>query len=94
MLAYEADRPERVAARLPGDALVGEHGGAPVAIVTDPGGPGRRAELERASAIRAAGSAERSRWLGARSRRAMPRSPSRWHGPGELVDAGRAARST
>ena len=55
VLAFETDRPERIAGRLPGGSLVGELDGAPVALVPDPDGPGRRAEIERAIAGARAG---------------------------------------
>jgi hypothetical protein len=89
VLTYEADHPERVAARLPGDALVGEQAGAPVAIVTDPDGPGRRAELERALGDSRAGLGGVVDWPRApESARHASLALSLARG-GELVDAGR-----
>ena len=49
-VAFEADRPAALAARLPTGTLAGEHDGTPVALVPDPDGPGRRAEIQRALA--------------------------------------------
>jgi hypothetical protein len=48
VLAFEDERPDRAAARLPGDALTARLDGIDWAIVPDPDGPGRRAQLERA----------------------------------------------
>jgi hypothetical protein len=48
VLAFETERPERVATHLPSDTLVGELDGLPVAVIPDPDGPGRRGEIERA----------------------------------------------
>jgi hypothetical protein len=48
VLVWIGDEPDRVAARLPPDALVGRIAGAMCALVPDPLAPGRRAELERA----------------------------------------------
>jgi len=50
VLAFRADRPERVAARLPDGSLTSEVDGVRVAIVPDPAGPGRRRTVERALA--------------------------------------------
>jgi hypothetical protein len=47
-LAWIGDEPDRVAARMPPDALVGRVEGAMWALVPDSEAPGRRAELERA----------------------------------------------
>ena len=47
-LAFESERAERVAARLPPDVLVAVAEPVTWALVPDPGAPGRRAELERA----------------------------------------------
>ncbi|MEA2480656.1 MAG: hypothetical protein QOJ07_2578, partial [Thermoleophilaceae bacterium] len=47
-LTWRADEPDRVAARMPPDALVGRVAGEPWALLPDPFAPGRRAELERA----------------------------------------------
>ena len=47
-LAWAGDEPDRVAARMPPDVLVGRFAGAMWALVPDPDAPGRRAELRRA----------------------------------------------
>jgi hypothetical protein len=47
-LAFDADAPERVDARLSASALVTRVEGVGWALVPDPAAPGRRAELERA----------------------------------------------
>lgn len=47
-LAFESERAERIAARLPPDVLVAPAEPVTWALVPDPGAPGRRAELERA----------------------------------------------
>ncbi len=48
VVALEPERPGSVAARLPVGSLLGELEGAPVVVVPDPDGPGRRGEIERA----------------------------------------------
>jgi hypothetical protein len=50
VLAFESERPERVASTLPVGCLVGDSEGLPVAIVPDPDGPRRRRAVERAVA--------------------------------------------
>jgi hypothetical protein len=47
-LAFESERAERIAARLPPDVLVAAAEPTTWALVPDSGAPGRRAELERA----------------------------------------------
>ena len=48
VLAFDGGRPDRAAARLPADALMARVSGIDWAIVPDPDGPTRRAQLERA----------------------------------------------
>lgn len=48
VLAFDAERPQRVASRLPVGCIVSEAEGLRVAIVPDPDGPGRRTGVERA----------------------------------------------
>jgi hypothetical protein len=48
VLAFEAEEPEWIGARLPSGTLLGELEGTPVAVIPDPDGPGRRGEIERA----------------------------------------------
>ena len=47
-LAFDTDRAQRISGRLGADALVAAFEATTYALVTDPAGPGRRAELERA----------------------------------------------
>ncbi len=47
-LAFESERADRIATRLPPDVLVAAAEPVTWALVPDPGAPGRRAELERA----------------------------------------------
>ncbi len=90
-LAFESERPERIASRLSPDVLVA--GGDPVtwALVPDPDAPGRRAELERAvdgSAAAALGPAVACFEAAQSARRAeLALSVARTRSEGELVVA-------
>jgi len=53
-VAFDAEHPEQVIRNLPGDSLLGEMEGAPIAIVPDPRGPGQAPQIARAlDAVRA-----------------------------------------
>jgi hypothetical protein len=54
-VALDAEDPEHIARGLPGDSLLGEVEGVPIAIVPDPHGPGQRRQLSHALAGARAG---------------------------------------
>ncbi|HEX6715325.1 MAG TPA: helix-turn-helix domain-containing protein [Thermoleophilaceae bacterium] len=75
LLACEPEDLDKVTRRLPVDALAGTFDELGCIVIRDPDGPGRRAELERACAERAAalgpaGPLERARWSWERARSA------------------------
>ncbi len=65
VLAFESDRPQRVASKLPVGSLVGDSEGLPVAIVPDPDGPRRRRSVEQAVAGDRGGLGHAVEWAGA-----------------------------
>jgi hypothetical protein len=87
VLAFEAERPEQVAARLPSGALIGERDGLPVAVIPDPAGPGRRAELARALRGARGGLGNDVEWTSAADSARRARLALSLAGPAELVAA-------
>lgn len=90
-LVYEASAPDRVAAHLPPGSLAATDGETAIALIPDPGAPGRREEIERALRGRAAALGTTVPWQDAARSATRARALHRLRADGTLRELGLVA---